>query len=145
MAGGKIKITAKIQNRDKPKRYLDKAKKCLDDQNFDKALKAGAKVFEEGMQGRAPVDTRTLKKSIKARKNGQKSYKIGPGEKLIPIYAAPQEYGAKGNPYMVFKTKAGWRKVRSIKPTPYVRPTWEQDRDKAYQAFKEQLFKGWPD
>lgn len=147
MAGGTLKIKVKIQDKAKVKKYLEKAAKCLSDENLDKALKAGAQVYEKGMEARAPEDTGKLKRSIKATKaevNGKPGYEIMPGKSILNPYALQQERGAKGNPYMHFKYKGQWRKVKSIPGVYYVERTWKEDTDKAYQAFKKELFKNWP-
>lgn len=153
MAGGTLKIKVKIQDKAKVKKYLEKAAKCLSDENLDKALRKGAWVYEEGMKKRVTKDTRKLERSIKARKasvNGKPGYEIMPGRDIINPYAIQQERGAKamngyrGDGYMRFKGKRGWARVKEIKGVYYVRRTWEEDTDKAYKAFKEELFKNWP-
>lgn len=121
--------------------WLDRVQRKCEPPEILEPLGHGADVYVRGAQRRAPVRTGRLMTSIDKELEGTDTYEIGPSDDLIPIYAAPQEFGAKGHPYMKFQIDGQWVQVRAIKPHPYMDPTYRQDTREAFNTFKESFFR----
>lgn len=125
--------------------FLKRVKKALEPPAITKALGDGADVYVRGAKQRAPKGTGRLSGSIHKQLEDEYSWEVSPSDDLIPIYAEPQEFGAKGNPWMRFQIGGQWVQVRSIRPHPYMQPTFDQDTEAAFEAFKESFLRNIPD
>lgn len=107
-----------------------------------KAVEAALKVYQRGIQKRAPRKSGALGKSFKIKLSGTS------GEVSSNlIYAVPQEKGAYIKPHgkaLKFSGSGGVTFLRRgvrLEPQPYLGPTFDQDTDQAVEAFVDQLFR----
>lgn len=138
---GEFRINFEVKGLGEVEAMLDRVERALTPPSFTESLGEGADVFVRGAQDRAPFDTGKLKNSIDKRPEGDTSWVVAPGEDLIPIYAAPQEFGAHahGDGYMTFKYKGRWVRKKEIPAHPYMRPTFTEDSEAAARAVFEDI------
>lgn len=112
------------------------------------ALTEAAKIYYAGFEQRVPVgDSGRLRSSISISSSSQTSIDISVGSDDIP-YTLIQNYGGTIVPtasnktgYLHFKIDNQWVMVRSvtIKPIGFYENTFDQDSDKAEEAFYSSL------
>jgi len=115
-------------------RALHDAANRLSGQQMEAALVSGAQILVNGAKQRAPVLTGTLRRSIHIL--AQSSHEVSVGTNLV--YAAMQEFGGDVVPvngtYLRFEIGGEVIFTRGpvhIPAHPYMRPTFEADRDEA--------------
>jgi len=131
MAGA---LVIDITGEEEVARALHDAANRLSGQQMEAALVSGAQILVNGAKQRAPVLTGTLRRSIHIL--AQSSHEVSVGTNLV--YAAMQEFGGDVVPvngtYLRFEIGGEVIFTRGpvhIPAHPYMRPTFEADRDKA--------------
>ena len=131
MAGA---LVIDITGEEEVARALHDAANRLSGQQMEAALVSGAQILVNGAKQRAPVLTGTLRRSIHIL--AQSSHEVSVGTNLV--YAAMQEFGGDVVPvngtYLRFEIGGEVIFTRGpvhIPAHPYMRPTFEADRDEA--------------
>ena len=127
-------LVIEVIGEEEVQRALQDAANRLSGAQLEAALVSGAQVLVNGAKERAPVLTGTLRRSIHIL--AQSSHEVSVGTNLV--YAAMQEFGGDVVPvngtYLRFEIGGEVIFTRGpvhIPAHPYMRPTFEADRDKA--------------
>jgi HK97 gp10 family phage protein len=129
---GEIQIKLEVHGKEGLDQLLERMKEAVKPPKLTESVEKGADVFVEGEKARAPFDTGDLKNSIHKERgtDGDASFIIEPEVE----YAVYQEYGAHGHPLMTFQYHGQWYSMHDLDPQPFVKPTFEEDVEKAAAA-----------
>jgi len=123
-----------------PLSMIRSAVRALQPPQVTAAVEAALRVYQQGIQRRAPRKTGALGRSFTIEASG---YSGEVGSDLV--YANPQEQGAwiaPKNKSLKFQGAGGvhfQRKPIRLKPHPYVGPTFNQDSPRAVAAFAREI------
>jgi hypothetical protein len=124
-----------------PLSMLRSVVRALQPPHLGAAVDEALKVYEAGIQSRAPRRSGQLAASFQRRMTGATIGEVGSDL----IYARPQEFGAwiaPKSPHVALKFTGSGVFVRRpirLKPQPYVGPTFQQDTPRAEAAFMSEI------
>jgi len=117
---------------------LERAARALEPPAITEAVEAATDVFGGGARRRAPKRSGRLAESIKKRKITDTSYEVA----TELVYANITEFGGTIRPdrRKVLKFASGIFSMHAKIPAqPYMIPTFEQDSEKAFNAFADKV------
>lgn len=136
----KAKLTGDKQLIAKLKRLSDVGRSAV----LETAVRAGAMPIENGAKEKAPFLAGILRSSIHTEVTSTGTSAKAEIGTDVP-YAAQREFGgtitAKNAPFLAFRINGRWVRVRSVtqKATPYLRPSFDENSDKAVAEIAETL------
>ena len=129
-----------VTDKDDALRAVQAALTAVAPASLSRSLRAGAQVYQRGMQRRAPHGHGTLAGSIRITQTSATEVVVGTGL----VYAAITEYGGTIRPkgkFLKFQGQGGPKYMRGlrIRSQPYFEPTFAADSEAAFEAFADEF------